>query len=89
MHTAIEHNTKVVLHLAVTESADWILPAELPTVSAIDRSLLVPLKMKNLDSIGKRPRDSCLNVGRAQKQFGIELLVADAGEELTKSRLPN
>jgi dTDP-4-dehydrorhamnose reductase len=53
----------------------------------LDESLLVPVGMKDLNWIARRPRDSSLNVGKAEKELGIELFGVDRGlDEMARSR---
>ena len=52
----------------------------------LDESLLLPVKMKDLDWIARRPRDSSLNVGKAERELGMELFGVGRGlEQMARS----
>jgi dTDP-4-dehydrorhamnose reductase len=88
VHTAIERNAEGMLHLAGSDRISrFDLACRIASSFGLDRSLLIPVKMEDLNWIAKRPRDSSLNVGKAQKEFGIELFGVDrALAEMMKSR---
>jgi dTDP-4-dehydrorhamnose reductase len=53
----------------------------------LDESLLIPVQMKDLSWVARRPRDSSLDVGKAEKELGIELLGVDEGlEEMMRNK---
>ena len=53
----------------------------------LDETLLVPVEMRDLGWVAKRPKDSSLDVGKAEKELGIELFGVDRGlDEMLRSR---
>jgi dTDP-4-dehydrorhamnose reductase len=88
IHRAIEQNSQGILHIAGNERISrFDFARGIARRFALDESLLVPVRMKDLNWIAKRPRDSSLNVGKTEKELRIELLGVDSGlEEMAKSR---
>ena len=85
---AIERNSRGVLHIAGNERISrFDFARRIARQFALDESLLVPVEMKDLDWIARRPRDSSLNVGKAEKELGIELFGVNRGlEEMARSK---
>ena len=88
IHRAIEHDSQGILHIAGNERISrFDFARRIARQFSLDESLLVPVRMKDLNWIAKRPRDSSLNVGKAEKELRIELLGVDSGlEEMARSR---
>jgi len=87
VHKAIERNSQGILHVAGNERISRFgFALRIAKRFSLDESLLVPVEMKDLSWIARRPRDSSLNVGKAEKELGIELFGVDRGiEEMVKS----
>jgi dTDP-4-dehydrorhamnose reductase len=85
---AIERNSRGILHIAGNERISrFDFATRIARRFDLDESLLVPVGMKDLDWIARRPRDSSLNVGKAEKELGIELFGVSRGlEEMVKSK---
>lgn len=85
---AIERNSRGVLHIAGNERISrFDFARRIARQFALDESLLVPVEMKDLDWVARRPRDSSLNVGKAEKELGIELFGVNRGlEEMARSK---
>jgi dTDP-4-dehydrorhamnose reductase len=84
---AIEHDTQGILHVAGSERISRFgFARKVAKQFDLDGSLLSPVMMKDLKWIARRPRDSSLNVGKAEKELGIELLGVDRGlEEMART----
>jgi dTDP-4-dehydrorhamnose reductase len=77
---AIERNSNGLLHVAGSERISRFDFARKTAKSFdLDESLLVPVDMRDLNWAAKRPRDSSLNVTKAQKELSIELLDVNRG----------
>lgn len=85
---AVERNSLGILHIAGSERISRFgFARRIAKRFDLDESLLVPVEMKDLDWIARRPRDSSLNVGKAEKELGIELFGVDRGlEEMARSK---
>lgn len=85
---AIEHDAQGILHVAGSERISRFgFARKVAKQFGLDGSLLSPVEMKDLNWIARRPRDSSLNVGKAEKELGIELLGVERGlEEMARSR---
>ncbi len=85
---AIERDSQGVLHVAGSDRISrFDFAARIAEMFNLDQSLLVPVKMQDLNWIARRPRDSSLRVEKAEKELGIQLLgVNRALEEMVKSR---
>ena len=85
---AIERNSRGVLHIAGNERISrFDFARRIARGFSLDESLLVPVEMKDLDWVARRPRDSSLNVGKAEKELGIELYGVNRGlEEMARSK---
>lgn len=84
---AIEYDSQGILHIAGDERISrFDFARRIARQFALDESLLVPVEMKDLDWIARRPRDSSLNVGKAEKELGIQLFGVDRGlEEMART----
>jgi len=77
---AIELNSQGLLHVAGSERISrFDFARRIARQFDLDERLLVPARMSDLNWIAKRPRDSSLNVGKAEKELGVELLGVDRG----------
>jgi dTDP-4-dehydrorhamnose reductase len=87
IHKAIERNCRGILHIAGSERISrFEFARRMARQFNLDQSLLEPVKMKDLDWVATRPRDSSLNVGKAQKELGVELYGIDRGlEEMART----
>ena len=85
---AIERNSHGILHIAGNERISrFDFARRIARRFGLDESLLVPVEMKDLNWIARRPRDSSLNVGKAEKELSIELFGVDRGlEEMARSK---
>jgi len=85
---AIERNSRGILHIAGDERISrFDFARRIARRFSLDESLLVPAEMKDLDWVARRPRDSSLNVGKAEKELGIELFGVNRGlEEMARSK---
>jgi dTDP-4-dehydrorhamnose reductase len=85
---ALERNVKGVLHLAGSERISrFDFARKTAEKFNLNAGLLVPVKMKKLNWIAKRPRDSSLVVERAEKELAVELFGVDRGlEEMLRRR---
>jgi dTDP-4-dehydrorhamnose reductase len=88
IRAAIERGVTGVLHIAGSERVSrFEFACRLAKKFNLDEALLVPVEMRDLDWVARRPRDSSLNVGKAEKELGIELFGVDSGlEEMLRSR---
>jgi dTDP-4-dehydrorhamnose reductase len=88
IHKAIERNSHGILHIAGNERISRFgFALRIAKHFGLDVSLLVPVEMKDLGWIARRPRDSSLQIEKAEKQLGIELFGVKRGlEEMVKSR---
>jgi dTDP-4-dehydrorhamnose reductase len=85
---AIECDSRGILHIAGSERINrFDFAGRIAARFDLNGSLLVPVQMRDLGWIAKRPRDSSLNVGKAEKELGIELLGVDGGlGEMARSK---
>jgi len=85
--TAIRRDSKGVLHMAGSDRVSrFDFALKIAETFKFDKTLLVPVKMQDLDWIARRPRDSSLQIKKAEKELGIELLGANRGlQEMVKS----
>ena len=88
IRVAIERNIRGVLHVAGSERISrFDFARRIARQFDLDERLLVPVKMSDLNWIAKRPRDSSLYVGKAEKELGIELFGVERGlEEMRRSK---
>ena len=87
IHRAIEWNSHGILHIAGSERISrFDFARRIARRFGLDENLLVPVEMKDLNWIARRPRDSSLNVGKAEKELRVELFGVDRGlEEMARS----
>lgn len=85
----IKNDSQGILHIAGSERISrFDFTRRIARQFDLDESLLVPVEMKDLSWIARRPRDSSLNVGKAEKELSIELFGVDRGlEEMARSKL--
>jgi len=85
---AIDRNTEGLFHVAGGQRISrFDFALRIARRFNLDESLLVPVEMQDLKWIARRPRDSSLRVGKAEKELGIALFGVDRGlEEMVKSR---
>jgi dTDP-4-dehydrorhamnose reductase len=83
----IKNDSQGILHIAGSERISrFDFARRIARRFGLDESLLVPVEMKDLNWIARRPRDSSLNVGKAEKELRIELFGVDRGlEEMARS----
>jgi len=88
IHKAIERNSQGMLHIAGSERISrFDFARRVASRFDLDESLLIPVQMKDLNWVARRPRDSSLDVGKAEKELGIELLGVDEGlEEMMRNK---
>jgi dTDP-4-dehydrorhamnose reductase len=78
----IKNDSQGILHIAGSERISrFDFARRIAKRFGLDESLLVPVEMKDLNWIAKRPRDSSLNVGKAENELRIELFGVDRGLE--------
>jgi dTDP-4-dehydrorhamnose reductase len=84
----IEQNSKGILHIAGKERISrFHFALRIAKQFGLDEGLLLPVQMKDLGWIARRPRDSSLNVGKAEKELELELFGVDRGvEEMVKNQ---
>ena len=85
---AIKRNIGGLLHVAGSERISrFEFARKLAEKFGLDERLLVPVEMRHLNWIARRPGDSSLDVGKAEKELGIKLFGLDRGlEEMLRSR---
>jgi dTDP-4-dehydrorhamnose reductase len=82
IRSAIERNSNGLLHVAGSERISRFDFARKTAKSFdLDESLLAPVDMRDLNWAAKRPRDSSLDVAKAEKELGVELFGVDRGLE--------
>ena len=88
IHVALEQNSQGLLHVAGSERINrFDFARRIAKSFNLDENLLVPVEMRDLNWIARRPRDSSLDVGKAEKEMGIELFGVDRGlEEMLRSQ---
>lgn len=88
IRTAIELKSEGLLHVAGRDRISrFDFACRIARSFDLDESLLVPVEMSDLGWAAKRPRDSSLNVAKAEKELGIELFGIDRGlEEMLRNR---
>jgi len=87
IHRAIELRSQGTLHIAGSQRISrFDFARRIAIQFDLDESLLLPVKMKDLDWIARRPRDSSLNVGKAEKELDMELFGVGRGlEQMARS----
>jgi dTDP-4-dehydrorhamnose reductase len=85
---AIELDSQGILHIAGNERLSrFDFARRIAKRFDLDESLLLPVQMRDLKWVARRPRDSSLNVGKAEKELSIELFGVDRGlEEMARSK---
>jgi dTDP-4-dehydrorhamnose reductase len=85
---AIELDSRGMLHIAGNERISrFDFARRIARRFDLDESLLLPVQMRDLKWVARRPRDSSLNVGKAEKELSIELFGVDRGlEEMARSK---
>jgi dTDP-4-dehydrorhamnose reductase len=79
---AIGLGSQGILHIAGKERISrFDFARKIAKRFEFDESLVVPVQMKDLDWIARRPKDSSLNVGKAEKELRVELFGVDRGLE--------
>ena len=88
IRAAIERNSGGLLHVAGSERISrFDFACRIAKNFDLDENLLVPVEMRDMSWAAKRPRDSSLDVAKAEKELGIELLGVDRGlEEMLRSQ---
>ena len=88
IHAAIERGSEGLLHVAGSERISrFDFARRIAKSFGLDENLLVPVEMRDLNWAARRPRDSSLDVGKAEKELGTELLGVDRGlEEMSRSQ---
>ena len=82
IHVALERNSQGLLHVAGSERINrFDFARRIAKSFNLEENLLVPVEMRDLNWIARRPRDSSLDVGKAEKEMGIELFGVDRGLE--------
>lgn len=72
---AIERKSKGILHIAGSERISRSeFARKIAQKFHLDERLLVPVEMRDLNWVARRPRDSSLAVGKAEKELGIEVV---------------
>jgi dTDP-4-dehydrorhamnose reductase len=86
IRVAIERNSEGLLHVAGSERISrFDFACRIAKSFDLDENLLVPVEMHDLNWAAKRPRDSSLDVAKAEKELGIELFNVSRGlEEMVK-----
>jgi len=84
---AIDRDAKGTLHIAGSERVSrFEFAKRLAIRFNLDEKGLFPVKMGDLNWIAKRPRDSSLDVRKAEKELSIELFGVERGlEEMSKT----
>jgi len=85
---AIERRIEGLLHVAGSQRISrFDFALKIAKRFNLDEGLLVPVEMQDLKWIARRPRDSSLRVGKAEKELGIALFGVDRGlQEMVGSR---
>ena len=85
---AIEQDSQGVLHVAGSERITrFDFARRIARRFDLDERFLSPVKMSDLNWIARRPRDSSLSVGKAEKELGVELFGVDRGlDEMARSK---
>lgn len=88
IHAAIERGSEGLLHVAGSERISrFDFARRIARAFALDENLLVSVEMGDLSWAAKRPRDSSLDVAKAQKELGVELLGVNRGlEEMLRNQ---
>ena len=82
VRAAIERASEGLLHVAGRERINrFDFAHKIAKNFDLDESLLVPVEMCDMSWVAKRPRDSSLDVAKAEKELGIELLGVNRGLE--------
>lgn len=78
----IKNGSQGILHIAGSERISrFDFARRIARQFDLDESLLVPVKMKDLNWAARRPRDSSLNVRKAEKELRVELFGVERGLE--------
>jgi dTDP-4-dehydrorhamnose reductase len=87
IHRAIELRSQGTLHIAGSQRISrFDFARRIAIQFDLDESLLLPVKMKDLDWIARRPRDSSLNIGKAERELSMELFGVGRGlEQMARS----
>jgi dTDP-4-dehydrorhamnose reductase len=87
IYRAIEQDSRGILHMAGSESISrFDFARRIAQEFKLDERLLFPVEMQELDWVARRPRDSSLRVGKAEKKLGIEFFGVGRGlEEMARS----
>ena len=85
---AIQLDSRGMLHIAGNQRISrFDFARRIAKRFDLDENLLLPVQMSDLNWLARRPRDSSLNVGKAEKELSIELLEVDRGlEEMARSK---
>jgi dTDP-4-dehydrorhamnose reductase len=85
---AIGRGSEGLLHVAGGERISrFDFACRIAKVFNLDENLLVPVEMRELSWAARRPRDSSLQVAKAEKELGIELLDVNRGlAEMLRNR---
>jgi len=88
IRVAIERDSGGILHMAGSERISrFDFALRIARIFDLEQSRLVPARMQDLNWIARRPRDSSLNVEKAQRELGIQLFGVDRGlQEMVKSQ---
>ncbi len=88
IRAAIDRKVTGVLHIAGSERISrFEFARRFALKFNFDEALLVPVEMRDLGWVAKRPKDSSLDVGKAEKELGIELFGVERGlDEMLRSR---
>ncbi len=88
IRVAIDREMKGVLHIAGAERVSrFEFARKIAGGFGLDETLLIPVEMRELGWVAQRPHDSSLDVGKAEKELGIELLGVDRGlEEMLRTQ---
>jgi len=57
----------------------YVLAQKTAKVFGFDESLIRPIKTSELNQLAKRPANSCLDVGKTEKELGVRMLSCDQG----------
>lgn len=80
IRAAIERGSEGLLHVAGGQRISRLdFACRIAKTFNLDESLLVPVEMRELSWAAKRPSDSSLDVAKAEKELGIELLNVNRG----------
>jgi len=88
IRAAIERHIEGLLHVAGSERISrFDFAREIAKSFDLDANLLDPVEMRDLSWAAKRPRDSSLDVAKAERELGIGLLGVNRGlEEMLRNQ---